>query len=267
MQICEKAAVVERIAASQQSFKDTSKAKKYQHRKDAIADKVNGLILARRAGVGSTGFQVQLLEGNQHAPVFTGTTMVLLVAVVVAMGWLVTNKHTGTTMVLLITGVVAMGWLMANERTGTTMVLLVMGMVAPTTMGWLVMNEHTAMWQVMDGMAAGHLLVVPGTIMGIRVGEEDPKMGQHLVEVVCPLVLQAVVMKLQLIGSICTVCVKRSNTTVKIPSRTVLEICLILMESSLMHFYEQSLLVLNNDWIVIQMRWHIHFILFYCITT
>ena len=62
--------------------------------------------------------------------------------------------------------------------------------------------------------------------------------GQHVVGIVCPLVLHCVIMKLQLIGSICTVCVKRSNTTVKTPSRTVLEICLILMESSMMHFYE-----------------------------
>jgi hypothetical protein len=66
-------------------------------------------------------------------------------------------------------------------------------------------------------------------------------------------------MKLQLIGSICTVCMKRSNTTIEIPPRTVLEICLTLMESSMMHFYKQSLLALNNDWIVIQMRRHIHF--------
>ncbi len=170
-------------------------------------------------------------------------------------------------MVLLVTGVVAMGWLMMNECTGATMVLLVMGMVAPTTMGQLMTNKHTAMWKVADGTAAGQLLVVPGTTMRIRVAEEDPKMGQHLVEVVCPLVLQAMVMKLQLIGSICTVCMKRSKTTIKIPSRTVLEICLTLMESSMMHFYEQSLLALNDDWIVIQMRRHIHFILFYCITT
>jgi hypothetical protein len=54
MLICEKAAAAERVAASRQSFKDTSKAKEYQHRKDATMDKVNGLILARRAGVGST---------------------------------------------------------------------------------------------------------------------------------------------------------------------------------------------------------------------
>jgi hypothetical protein len=67
MLICEKAAAAERIAASQQSFKDTSKAKEYQYRKNATWDKVNGLILARRAGVCSTGFQVQLLESNQHA--------------------------------------------------------------------------------------------------------------------------------------------------------------------------------------------------------
>jgi hypothetical protein len=49
MLILEKDAAAERIAASQQSFKDTSKAKEYQHRKDATRDKVNGLILARRA--------------------------------------------------------------------------------------------------------------------------------------------------------------------------------------------------------------------------
>jgi hypothetical protein len=88
-------------------------------------------------------------------------------------------------------------------------------------------------------MAAGQLLVVPGTMMG----------------------------KLNLIGSICAVCVKRSNTTVEIQSRTVTEICLTLMESSMMHSCEQSLLALNDDWIVIQMRRHIHFILFYCIAT
>ncbi len=66
--IQEKAAAVERIAASWQAFKDNSKAKDYQHRKAATIGKVNGMILARRAGVGSTGFQVQLLEANQHAP-------------------------------------------------------------------------------------------------------------------------------------------------------------------------------------------------------
>jgi hypothetical protein len=88
-------------------------------------------------------------------------------------------------------------------------------------------------------MAAEQLLVVPGTMMG----------------------------KLNLIGSIRAVCVKRSNTTVKIPSRTVTEICLTLMENSMMHSCEQSLLALNNDWIVIQMRRHVHFILFYCIAT
>jgi hypothetical protein len=75
MLICEKAAAAERVAASRQSFKDTSKAKEYQHRKDAIADKVNGLVLARRAGVVSTGFQVQLLEGNQHAPVLNPSVL------------------------------------------------------------------------------------------------------------------------------------------------------------------------------------------------
>jgi hypothetical protein len=75
MLICEKAAAAERVAASRQSFKDTSKAKEYQHRKDATMDKVNGLILARRAGVGSTGFQVQLLEGNQHAPVLNPSVL------------------------------------------------------------------------------------------------------------------------------------------------------------------------------------------------
>ena len=30
---------------------------------------------------------------------------------------------------------------------------------------------------------------------------------------------------------------KHSNSTVEIPSRTVLEICLILMETSMMHFF------------------------------
>jgi hypothetical protein len=75
MLICEKAAAVERVAASRQSFKDTSKAKEYQHRKDATRDKVNGLILARRAEVGSTGFQVQLLESNQHAPVLNPSVL------------------------------------------------------------------------------------------------------------------------------------------------------------------------------------------------
>jgi hypothetical protein len=88
-------------------------------------------------------------------------------------------------------------------------------------------------------MAAEQLLVVPGTTMGKR----------------------------NLIGSICAVCVKRSNTIVKIPSRTVTDICLTLMENLMMHSCEQSLLALNDDWIVIQMRRHIHFILFYCITT
>ncbi len=60
----------------------------------------------------------------------------------------VTNKRTGTTMVLLVAVMVAptmMGRLEMNKRTGTTMVLLVAVMVAPTMMGRLVMNEHTAM--------------------------------------------------------------------------------------------------------------------------
>ncbi len=73
--IYEKAAVAERVAASRQSFNDTSKAKEFQHRKDAIADKANGLILARRAGAGSTSFQVQLLEGNQHALVLNPSVL------------------------------------------------------------------------------------------------------------------------------------------------------------------------------------------------
>ena len=118
------------------------------------------------------------------------------------------------------------------------MVLLVTGMVAPTTMGWIVTDEHMEMWQVADRTAAGQLFLVQGTMMGIRIAEEDPKMGQHLLGVVCLLVLHGVIMKLQLIGNICTVCVKRSNTNVKIPLRTVLEIFLVLMESSVMHFYE-----------------------------
>jgi hypothetical protein len=75
MLIREKAAATEHVAASRQSFKDTSKAKEYQHRKDATSDKMNGLILARRAGVGSTGFQVQLLESNQHAPVLNPSVL------------------------------------------------------------------------------------------------------------------------------------------------------------------------------------------------
>jgi hypothetical protein len=178
----------------------------------------------------------------------TFTTMVLLVTVMVApttMGWLVTNKRMGTMMVLLVAVIVApttMGRLVTNERTGTMMVLLVTVMVAPTTMGWLMTNKCTAMWQVADkdkGMAAGQLLVVLGTMME----------------------------KLNLIGSICAVCMKRRKTTVEIPSRTVTEICLTLMESLMMHLCEQSLLALNNDWIVIQMHQHIRFILFYCIAT
>jgi hypothetical protein len=88
-------------------------------------------------------------------------------------------------------------------------------------------------------MAAEQLLVVPGTTMG----------------------------KLNLIGSIGAVCVKCSNTTVEIPSGTVMEICLTLMENSMMHLCEQSLLALNYDWIVIQMRRHIYFISFYCMAT
>ena len=88
-------------------------------------------------------------------------------------------------------------------------------------------------------MAAEQLLVVPGTTTG----------------------------KLNLIGSICAVCVKRSNTTIEILLRTVTDICLTLMENLMMHSCEQSLLALNDDWIVIQMHWHVHFIIFYCIAT
>jgi hypothetical protein len=58
MLIREKAAAAERIAASRQYVKDTSKENEYQLRKDAVTEKVNGLILARMAGVGSTGYQV-----------------------------------------------------------------------------------------------------------------------------------------------------------------------------------------------------------------
>jgi hypothetical protein len=209
----------------------------------------------------------RLVRTNKH----TSTTMVLLITGMVAMGWLVMNKLMFTMMVLLVAVMVvptSMGWLVANERTGTTMVLLVVVMVAPTTisrlmtnkhtsttmvllitvtvapstMGRLVMNKRTAMWQVADkdkGMAVGQLLVVPGTMME----------------------------KLNLIGSICAVCMKRSNTTVEISSRTVTEICLTLMESLMMHLCEQSFLALNDDWIVIQMHWHVHFIIFYCIAT
>jgi hypothetical protein len=65
--IREKAAAGERVAASWKAFKDDSKAKDYQRRKAAMIDKVNGMILRRRAGVCITGFQVQLLEANQHA--------------------------------------------------------------------------------------------------------------------------------------------------------------------------------------------------------
>jgi hypothetical protein len=50
-----KAAAAERVAASPQAFKDDSKVKDYQHRKTAALDKVNDMILKRRAGVSSTG--------------------------------------------------------------------------------------------------------------------------------------------------------------------------------------------------------------------
>ena len=166
------------------------------------------------------------------------TTIMQVEAMPTTMDWLAANEHTGAMMVLLVMGVVMVSLLVTNERTGKTMVLLVTGVVAPTTMGQIVTDGHMEMWQVVDRTAAGQLFLVQGTMMGIRIAEEDPKMGQHLVGVVCLLVLHSVIMKLQLIGSICTVCVKCSNTTVKIPSRKVLEICLILMESSMMHFYE-----------------------------
>jgi hypothetical protein len=152
------------------------------------------------------------------------TTIMQVEAMPTTMDWLAANERTFTMMVLLVMGVVVVSLLVTNEHTGKTMVLLITGVVAPTTMGQIVTDGHMEMWQVADRTAAGQLFLVQGTMMGIRIAEEDPKMGR-------------VIMKLQLIGSICTVCVKHSNTTVKILSRTVLEICLILMETSMMHFF------------------------------